>query len=242
MEQIKHLACTEQLLDIFVPRVMYNNLSQHVWTDADTMPTLLRNVYGFMQTLKGVTQYTKTILSPLTQVRNVTSASGFALAQGNVGKGASLGTSMNLVLRDAIDKELKIKGMTFIDLIRDGKTLDFLVDMQKRGVIGSSAQLREIQDNLRKGLGYEAKGDFVEAQVRGETQALGRSDPQFKAEKRSKLGQFFRRPLGFAEDLYRGGDDVWKMYNYLFELQKFRNARRKMQASAINKKLKSLRL
>ena len=59
--------------------------------------------------------------------------------------------------------------MTFIDLIRDGKTLDFLVDMQKRGVIGSSAQLREIQDNLRKGLGYEAKGDFVEAQVkRGE--------------------------------------------------------------------------
>jgi len=222
-----------------VPRVMYNNLSQHVWTDADTIPTLLRKTYGFMQTLKGVTQYTKTILSPLTQVRNVTSASGFALAQGNVGKGASLGTSMNLVLRDAIDKELKIKGITLIDLIRDGKTLDFLVDMQKRGVIGSSAQLREIQDNLRKGLGYEARGDFTEAQVRGERQALGRSDPQFNAEKRSKLGQFFRRPLGFAEDLYRGGDDVWKMYNYLFELQKFRNARRKMQASAINKIKKS---
>jgi len=218
-----------------IPRVMFNNLSSSIYTDADTMPTLLRQAYGMMQTLKGKTQYAKTILSPLTQVRNVTSASGFALAQGNVGKGASLGTSMNLVLRDAIDKELKIKGITFIDLIRDGKTLDFLVDMQKRGVIGSSAQLREIQDNLRKGLGYEARGDYVQAQVRGETQRLGRSDPQFKAEKRSKLGQFFRRPLGFAEDLYRGGDDVWKMYNYLFELNKFKNARRKMQASEINK-------
>jgi hypothetical protein len=222
-----------------VPRVMYNNLSTYAMNDSDTMPTLLRQAYGVFQTLKGATQYSKTILSPLTQIRNVTSASGFALAQGNVGKGASLGTSFNLVMRDVIDKELKIKGMTFIDLIRDGKTLDFLVDMQKRGVIGSSAQLREIQENLRKGLGYEARGDFVEGQIKGgaaqeKAETLGRSDPQFKSEKRSKLGQFFRKPLGFAEDLYRGGDDVWKMYNYLFETQKFRNARRKMQASSIN--------
>ena len=222
-----------------VPRVMYNNLSTFAINDSDTMPTLLRQTYGMFQTLKGATQYSKTILSPLTQIRNVTSASGFALAQGNVGKGASLGTSFNLVMRDVIDKELKMKGITFLDLKRDGKTLDFLVDMQKRGVIGSSAQLRELQDNLRKGLGYEARGDFVQSQIRGEAGALGRSDPQFKAEKRSKLGQFFRKPLGFAEDLYRGGDDVWKMYNYLFELQKFRNARRKMQASSINNIKKS---
>ena len=34
--------------------------------------------------------------------------------------------------------------------------------MQKRGVIGSSAQLREIQENLRKGLGYEGSGGFVQ--------------------------------------------------------------------------------
>ena len=84
-----------------------------------------------MQTLKGATQYAKTILSPLTQVRNVTSASGFAIAQGNYGKGASLGSSFNIVLRDAIDKELKTKNKTFIDLKRDNETLDFLVEMQK---------------------------------------------------------------------------------------------------------------
>jgi hypothetical protein len=83
-----------------------------------------------MQKLKGMTQYAKTILSPLTQVRNVTSAAGFALAQGNYGKGSSLGTSFNTVLRDVIDRELKTKNMTFLDLERDGKTLDFLVDMQ----------------------------------------------------------------------------------------------------------------
>ena len=223
-----------------VPRVMFNNLSNAVWADADTMPTFLRQVYGTMQKLKGATQYAKTILSPLTQVRNVTSASMFALAQGNYGKGSSLGTSVNTVLRDIVDKELKLKNITFLDLERDGKTLDFLVEMQKRGVIGSSAQLREIQDNLRKGLGYESKGDYVTGQVSrdlrlpGEVGGQGgQRSPEFKVTRRSKLGQFFEGPLNVAEDLYRGGDDIWKIYNYFFELNKLKNARRKMQNEAI---------
>ena len=223
-----------------VPRVMFNNLSSSVYFNPDTMPTLLRHIYGTAQKLKGATQYAKTILSPLTQVRNVTSASMFALAQGNYGKGSSLGTSFNTVLRDVIDKELKLKNITFLDLERDGKTLDFLVDMQKRGVIGSSAQLREIQDNLRKGLGYESKGDYVAGQVRGDLQLPGevagqggKRSPEFKVTRRSKLGQFFEGPLNVAEDLYRGGDDVWKIYNYFFELQKLKNARRKMHSDAI---------
>ena len=223
-----------------VPRVMYNNLSTAAYLNPDTMPTILRNIYGGMQKLKGATQYAKTILSPLTQVRNVTSASMFALAQGNYGKGSSLGTSVNTVLRDVIDKELKIKNISFIDLERDGKTLDFLVDMQKRGVIGSSAQLREIQDNLRKGLGYESKGDYVSGQLRGDLQLPGevagqggKRSPEFKVTRRSKLGQFFEGPLNVAEDLYRGGDDIWKIYNYFFELNKLKNARRKMHNDSI---------
>ena len=223
-----------------VPRVMYNNLSTAAYLNPDTMPTILRNIYGGMQKLKGATQYAKTILSPLTQVRNVTSASMFALAQGNYGKGSSLGTSVNTVLRDVIDKELKIKNISFIDLERDGKTLDFLVDMQKRGVIGSSAQLREIQDNLRKGLGYESKGDYVSGQARGDLELPGevqgqggKRSPEFKVTRRSKLGQFFEGPLNVAEDLYRGGDDIWKIYNYFFELNKLKNARRKMHNDAI---------
>ena len=224
-----------------IPRVMYNNLSISRYLDADTMPTFLRKVYGSMQTLKGATQYAKTILSPLTQIRNVTSAFGFALAQGNYGKGASLGTSVDTVLRDIIDRELKIKGKTFLDFVRDGDTLAFLVEMQRRGVIGSSAQLREIQENLRKGLGYDAKGDYIEGQVRGDPQIPGtvggqggERSPQFKTTARSKLGQFFDGPLSVAEDLYRGGDDIWKIYNYQFELNKYTNARRKMQSEAIN--------
>ncbi len=109
--------------------------------------------------LKRYSQYAKTILSPFTQVRNVTSAAMFALANGNFGKGASLGTSVNVVLRDIIDKELKLGGKTFDSMKMNNEVLDFLTELQERGVIGSSAQLREIQDNLRKGLGYDANGD-----------------------------------------------------------------------------------
>ena len=77
-------------------------------------------------------------------------------------------------------------------------------------------------------------------QVRGDLQLPGevagqggRRSPEFKVTRRSKLGQFFEGPLNLAEDLYRGGDDVWKIYNYFFELQKLKNARRKMHSDAI---------
>ena len=123
-----------------------------------------------MVKLKGLSQYVKTILSPITQVRNVTSASLFALAQGNVGKNASLFESVDLVLRDLIDRELKLKGNgkykkfadDRFDFSLNDEVLDFLVDLQNRGVIGSSAQLREIQANLRQGLGYRGMNDVTD--------------------------------------------------------------------------------
>ena len=228
-----------------IPKAMHVNMSSKVWADGDAFPTMLKYIYQPMMSLKGTSQYVKTILSPITQVRNVTSAAMFALAQGNFGKGSSLGTSVNIVLRDIIDKELKLGNTTFDQLKLDNKTLDFLSDLQERGVIGSSAQLREIQDNLRKGLGYDRQGqsnygastseagskaDFGSGDV-----AAARGNPEFAQTQRSKLGQFFKTPLNKFEDLYRGGDDIWKIYNYTFEMQKFRNARRKMQNAEIKK-------
>ncbi len=56
---------------------------------------------------KGVSQYSKTILSPVTQVRNFVTAAAFALANGNipvVGRGGSLKDSMKLVYGNLVTK------------------------------------------------------------------------------------------------------------------------------------------
>ena len=212
-----------------VPKAMWKSMTSPIYADDDNFGMLLRYIYAPLLKAKGITQYTKTILSPITQVRNVTSAFGFALANGNVGKDSSVGTSVSLVLRDILGKG-------------DDYTTKYLQDLQNRGIIGSSAQLREIQDNLRKGLGFK-RAEFEEL----ERQAAGRGDVTTSMDllkKDSRLGRFMtsvvKPPFEFAEDLYKGGDDIWKIYNYEFELAKLRNARIKSlnKARTLNQELK----
>jgi len=249
-----------------IPKPMYEAMSNVINERTSVMGDIARALYYPMVKLKGLSQYAKTILSPITQVRNVTSASLFALAQGNVGKNASLFESVDLVLRDLIDKELKLKGTGKIekftndrfDFSLNDEVLDFLVDLQNRGVIGSSAQLREIQANLRQGLGYRGTGITGETAQRtvGSVDDVRVSDfevalgarPQavedsiarqqsiietpsdgkgLKGMSKTALKgsmNMTRRFLDTAEGLYKGGDDIWKIYNYAFELQKLRNS------------------
>ena len=235
-----------------IPRPMFDAMTNVANSNLSPMVDFFRTFYGPLLQLKGASQYAKTILSPITQVRNVTSAAMFALANGNVGRGAGVMESVDMVLRDLIDKELKIKGKTIIDYNLNDDVLDFLVDLQKRGVIGSSAQLREIQANLKKGLGYRdtgPTGETIQNYTRNDSQGIvstvqtqtspnltGVLDIPTKikglkgglgavAKGANNLGRGF---LNKAEGLYKGGDDVWKIYNYQFELNKLRNARTKM--------------
>ena len=248
-----------------IPKPMYEAMSNVINERTSVMGDIARGLYYPMVKLKGLSQYAKTILSPITQVRNVTSASLFALAQGNVGKNASLFESVDLVLRDLIDKELKLKGTGKVskatsdrfDFSLNDEVLDFLVDLQNRGVIGSSAQLREIQANLRQGLGYRGTGiTGLPAQRTGVADDVGVSDFEVALRSRPQAVEdslarqqsrietpsdgkglqgisktalkgsmnMTRRFLDTAEGLYKGGDDIWKIYNYAFELQKLRNS------------------
>jgi hypothetical protein len=232
-----------------IPRPMFDAMTNVVNANHSPVVDFMRTFYGPLLQLKGVSQYAKTILSPITQVRNVTSAAMFALANGNVGKGAGVWQSVDLVLRDLIDKDLKIKGT---DFGLNDEVLDFLVDLQKRGVIGSSAQLREIQANLKKGLGYRdtgPTGEAIQRYTKNDSQGIvstvqtempGSLRGTLNTPKKIKdvkglagwaYGKGKNATLGFldkAEGLYKGGDDIWKIYNYTFELNKLRNARTKM--------------
>ena len=199
-----------------VPQPMWNSMSSKFISDEDTFPMLVRKLYAPFLKAKSISQYSKTILSPITQVRNVTSAAMFAVMQGNVGKGASIFESSDIVLKDIFG-------------LGSDEQLEFLVEMQKRGVIGSSAELREVQDNLRKGLGFR-DDQAIEAYQRSVAagEDAGSADPAFAIKARSKGAQFIKAPFDLAENMYRAGDDVWKIYNYKFELSKIQQARRKM--------------
>lgn len=210
--------------NIAVPEAMAKSLNRTIISDDNWFGSILRNVYGGMLKLKGITQFNKTILSPITQVRNVTSASLFALAQGNVGSGASLGQSVDLVLRDLINRKLVTADFRLTD-----EGLDYFVDLQQRGVIGSSAELRELQDNLRRGLDPSNMRVMEDHALVSDVATTAPRDTAFggsldRQNRRNLLWQF----LGKAADTYRAGDDVWKIYNFEFEASKLREAYTKM--------------
>ena len=54
-------------------------------------------LYSTFFGLKGMSQIAKTVYSPITQIRNATTASFFALANGNVGNSKSLANSVSTV-------------------------------------------------------------------------------------------------------------------------------------------------
>jgi len=219
---------------------LFNSISSAVPKQGG-VPDIARALYAPFLKLKGLSQYAKTILSPYTQIRNVTSASMFALANGNVGKGSDLFESVAIVLNDIFvkkDRQIKKDGVIGSNIkldANDSYAVSFLADLQKKGVIGSSANLREIISNIRQGLGYKQQ----------DLTLIRRAEESGEVIKKSKksvydipiMGGFLEK----AEGLYRGGDDVWKIYNYVFEKNKLRQVQRKMINREIQKDFANLK-
>ena len=182
----------------YVPKPIYDDLTRQVLSEDNLGTTLLRGTFGAFLKAKGISQYSKTVLSPITQVRNFTTALAFATANGNVpvfGRGGSLKDSAQAVFANITNKGTD---EVFADL----------TDAQRRGVLGTNAELREIQDTLNKGLNITARDpkNFVEA-VAGE-----------------KLARSIGKATKPMEAAYQGSDDFWKYFNYHAEQAHLRSA------------------
>jgi len=108
---------------------------------------------GFLGT-KGIIQKAKTVYSPITQVRNATSAALFAVMNGNVANGRTLQDSMMIVF----DMLKKTQGTNMSA---------YYANAQKKGVVQSGAKIGEIDSLLddavtTMGIG-ENKGIFSRA-------------------------------------------------------------------------------
>jgi hypothetical protein len=193
----------------YVPEDIYNSLTNKVWSEADAATQVAQGALNAFVRGKALSQYAKTILSPVTLVRNFTTSHAFMLANGNLpysslGRGTSSADAFRVVAAN-------------ISKGGDERVLELLKDAQQRGVIGTNAELREIQDALRTGI--DRASDAPATALEG---LLGKKIAGSSAAKVLKKG------LGggayYAEGLYQGGDDVMKMLSYAAEEAKLAKA------------------
>jgi hypothetical protein len=189
-----------------VPERVYQDLTRTVVGDVGWLGNALRSTYSGFLRVKGGTQYGKTILSPITQIRNVTTASAFAAAQGNVGKGANLYESVGLVFNN-------------LRKMPPEKAAEEFKELQRLGIVNSQAELRELQELVAKGFGYT---DEKTVEGIAATRKFGSNLTD------NPILGFIKKKGKSAENLYQAGDDIWKVYNYTFENNKLRNALAKM--------------
>ena len=96
---------------------------------------IVSGIYASMLGLKGISQLAKTVYNPTGQIRNATTAMGFAVANGNVPNGKTLSDAYQLLMVD-----LKQSFAT-----EAGKKAVF-DDLISKGLVGQQAQLRELED------------------------------------------------------------------------------------------------
>jgi hypothetical protein len=204
----------------FVPERIFNDLTQKTFQSSGPIGELGFKTYSGFLRLKGISQFSKTVLSPITQIRNVTTASAFALAQGNVGRGSNLGESLATVYKGYDD-------------VRLGKELQ---EMSELGVIGTQAELREARELIRTGFGGQKIADEIDGFQVGRGFAQLTEEGTLTAFTKSALdkAEGITRP---AQNAYQAGDDIWKIYNFKFEQNKLKNAFSKMKRPEVEKYL-----
>ena len=139
-------------------------------------------------------QMSKTLYSPQTQVRNVTSASFFALYNGHLGHAANVGDSFRMVIRDVF----KAGKYQPIDDVAFNEYVEKLVRLGVWDENVVASELRAVMKNLRDG------------KINTEDEIFERLVKNLPTEKVARL--------------YAGGDNLWKQYGYEFYKSDLRSA------------------
>ena len=190
--------------------------TEHVRAFQD-VPTALQSLaqnklYATFLGLKGMSQSVKTIYSPPTQVRNATTAAFFAIANGNLGKGKELLESALTVFNDVFDKYKFAERIgpegKLVSKIKPGK-LKAELDAEYQEYLNFGV----VNTGARKGEWEQLMREASEASLLGSTK-LGKDAMRFIKGRRDS----------FANKLYQGSDDIWKIYSYKMENGRLKSA------------------
>ena len=97
-------------------------------------------LYKALMSVKATGQIGKTVFSPMTQIRNVSTASFFALASGLIGGRTSLGASFKLLADDLFPGKN----------VSAAKMADILSERIQRGIIDTNIEVNEIKTILQQ--------------------------------------------------------------------------------------------
>ena len=172
----------------------------------------VNKLYATFLGLKGMSQIAKTVYSPITQIRNATTAALFAVKNGNFGNGEDLVNSAQVVFQNINDNiafsrkaaEFKASGKK----IATKKDVDdYYDDMVRRGIVNTNSKIGEFEDLM---------GDASKFGYQSDISLFGKKINPLEIAKNTQNR--------FAGKLYQGSDDIWKIYSYEMELGRLRSA------------------
>jgi hypothetical protein len=151
---------------------------------------------------KALSQVAKTILAPVTHLRNLFSATGFSAANGIIFENPAV---VGRAFRDAFGK-LQLPGRA-----GTAEANEAYRELLELGVVNSQVQLGDIKNlltDVRMGENLNIAKP-LESMMKKLTAGTGRKAKAF---------------MKGAEDLYTAEDDLFKIANYAVEMQRLRNA------------------
>ena len=160
------------------------------------MDTLLK--LPFMKSalaIKAGVQMNKTVLSLMTQMRNITTAAMFATANGHIGKGASVADNFRILFDDLTGKN------------KDPQKLkEVLEEALENGAIDSSTIAQELEQLIPELMGPTKT-------LGGKTIVQGKTSDQILEQlftRKGVLGKVVNKSI----EAYQLGDNLWKLFGY----------------------------
>jgi len=158
--------------------------------------------------IKAGIQMNKTVLSLMTQMRNITTAAMFATANGHVGSGASVADNFRILFDDLVGKT------------KDPKKLkEVLQEALDNGAIDSSTIAQELEQMIPELMGGSKLG--------GKTIIQGTTSDNIFAHLFSNKGAM-GRVVGKSMEAYQLGDNLWKLFGYNYVKSQLKPALRNL--------------
>ena len=183
--------------------------------------------YKSMLAIKTATQINKTVLSLMTQMRNITTASSFALANGHVGSGASVADNFSMLWKEMVgktDDPKKLKELLDEALemgALDNSTIATELEKMIPELLGASkvpnlkATAQNVIKKIRRGDATDIGVEDVIGRTVSDAGKLGPiTDEIFERLLTNKgaIGKLVQKSI----EAYQLGDNVWKLFGYQF--------------------------